>query len=536
MNAAPRVKRKWRPRLSLVVFAVLSAVLALPLAGVFFFRIYENQLLHETESELIAQSAMLAAAFKRETEAEALPDSLLGALVPPEPTEARDELYRPIPPTLDLARDALLPRRPEALPATTPAASVFVAIGARLAPIVLETQQATLAGFRLLDPNGVVIEGRDEAGLSLAHVREVADALLGRFRSVMRLRVSKHEPPPLYSMSRGTGLRIFVAKPVILHGRVAGVVYVSRTPANVFKHLYDERSKVALATLAVAALAGGIGFLFHRTITNPVRELISRTAAIAQGDREALRPLARHGTKEFAQLSQGFLDMAASLANRSDFIASFAAHVSHELKSPLTSIQGAAELLRDDVSAQAPAMSDEVRRKFLNNIAADAERLTAIVNRLRDMARAEQSPTGGACVLNAAVMELRAAFPTLDIGLCGEADLVLRMSTENARIVLSHLADNAARHGATRLEVDAKAEGDYARIVLRDDGAGVSPANRDRVFDSFFTTRRDSGGTGMGLPIVRAMLLAHGGEIRLLDAERGAAFALTVPRFEEKLA
>jgi len=59
-----------------------------------------------------------------------------------------------------------------------------------------------------------------------------------------------------------------------------------------------------------------------------------------------LRPLKRHGTSEFARLSQSFLDMARRLNTRSSFISTFATHVSHELKSPLTSIQGAAELLR----------------------------------------------------------------------------------------------------------------------------------------------------------------------------------------------
>ena len=65
----------------------------------------------------------------------------------------------------------------------------------------------TLAGFRLLDPDGVVIAGRDEVGLSLAHLDEVREALQGRFKGVLRVRISKHDQPSLYSMSRGTGMR-----------------------------------------------------------------------------------------------------------------------------------------------------------------------------------------------------------------------------------------------------------------------------------------------------------------------------------------
>jgi hypothetical protein len=240
-------------------------------------------------------------------------------------------------------------------------------------PDLVATQNVTLAGFRLLDPQGIVIAGREEVGLSLAHLQEVAEALHGYFSGALRVRISKHDQPSLYSMSRGTGMRVFTAMPVIVRGQVPGVIYASRTPSNVFKYLYELREKLALAILCMIVPTLLIGFLFHRTITAPMRELVGRTNLIGKGDRDALRPLKRHGTSEFARLSQSFLGMAKRLNTRSSFISTFATHVSHELKSPLTSIQGAAELLRDDVDS--PNMEDEDRRKFLDNIIADADRL-----------------------------------------------------------------------------------------------------------------------------------------------------------------
>lgn len=106
----------------------------------------------------------------------------------------------------------------------------------------------------------------------------------------------------------------------------------------------------------------------------------------------AIRAPDHHGTRELAMLSQGFLDMAERLYDRTDYIATFAAHVSHELKSPLSSIQGAAELLRD----AADEMSERERQKFLDNVIADAQRLTALVERLRELARADNPHTGAA--------------------------------------------------------------------------------------------------------------------------------------------
>jgi signal transduction histidine kinase len=530
-SPVPGPRPKWRPSLSLVVFLVLTSVLLLPLASLYFLKVYQNQLIQQTEAELIAQSAALAAVFQREVE-NGIPSGVaLGAKVAPAPRWSPEIPYQPIWPKLELANESVLPPRPDARPPTAPAAPAFTALGARMMPDLVATQNVTLAGFRLLDPNGIVIAGREEVGLSLAHLQEVIEALQGRFSGALRVRISKHDQPALYSISRGTGIRVFTAMPVIAHDQVAGVVYASRTPNDVFKHLYEQRAKVALAILSMIVPTLLIGWVFHRTITEPMRELIERTNLIGKGDRDALRPLKRHGTSEFAKLSQSFLEMARRLNTRSSFISIFATHVSHELKSPLTSIQGAAELLRDDVDE--PDMDDDDRRKFLDNIIADADRLAKIAGRLRDFARAENPLALGAARLPDTIAGLRAAFSALDIRADGDLDAPMRISQENAAIIFSNLADNAVRHKSSTLDLSASRQPNLLRIKVSDDGEGVSPNNRSQIFDSFFTTRRDSGGTGMGLAIVRAMLDAHGGAIRLIDSERGTAFELTIPLADE---
>jgi signal transduction histidine kinase len=484
-------------------------------------------LIRETESELIAQSAVLAAVFRREVESTISHDVALGEQVPPAVQAPADGPYQPIWPKLELANESVLPPRPEARTPSRAADPDFGALGARMMPDLTATQNVTLAGFRLLDPNGVVIAGREEMGLSLAHLEEVAEALQGRFAAVLRVRISKHDQPALYSISRGTGIRMFTAMPVIVRDQVAGVVYASRTPSNVFKNLYEQRAKVALAILFMIVPTLLIGFLFHRTITEPMRELVERTNQIGKGDRTALRPLKRHGTREFATLSQSFLEMARRLDMRSSFISTFTTHVSHELKSPLTSIQGAAELLRDDVDE--PDMDDDDRRKFLDNIIADTDRLAKISGRLRDLARAENPVAVGATRLTDSVATLRSSFTALDIRASGELDVPVRMSEENVTIILSNLADNATRHDSTVFDLSAARQQALLVLNISDNGEGVSSNNRTRIFDSFFTTRRDSGGTGMGLAIVRAVLEAHGGTIRLVDSEAGAAFEVAIP-------
>ena len=174
-------------------------------------------------------------------------------------------------------------------------------------------------------------------------------------------------------------------------------------------------------------------------------------------------------------------------------------------------------------------MDDEDRRKFLDNIVADASRLAKISVRLRELARAENPVVPDAANLTDTVAALRSNFPSLAITASGDSDAPMRISEENAIIVFSNLADNATHHGSTTLDLSVMRQQDRLVVEIRDNGEGVSPNNRPQIFDSFFTTRRDSGGTGMGLAIVRAMLDAHGGTIRLIDSEVGTAFELTIP-------
>src|SRR6185369_11907392 len=97
---------------------------------------------------------------------------------------------------------------------------------------------------------------------------------------------------------------------------------------------------------------------------------------------------------------------------------------------------------------------------------------------------------------------------------------------EAARAIFGQLLRNAVEHGATRVGISAEREDGMLRVTVADNGTGISAGNRDRVFEPFFTTRREAGGTGMGLQIVRSMLAAHGGTIRLLPSEAGASFEI----------
>lgn len=518
---------KWRPRIGLVMLAIVLTVVALPLVGLFFFRIYENQLIRQTEAELIAQGAAIAAAYAGAVKAAGLPPEKLGPEAPAGGGAASrsipDERYRPIEPKLDLAVDDILGSRMDAQPTTPDPA--FAAIGAELAQTLDDTRRTTLASLRVLDPSGTVIAGGADVGRTFSGVEEVDAALAGRYASVMRKRVASRPVPPLYSVSRGTGVRVFVALPAIVDGRVAGIVYMSRTPNNIVKHLYGERGKVMLAAVSILGVALLLAFVAVRTITRPMHALIARTERIAAGEREAMRPLRHHGTQEVAELSAAFLDMARRLQARSDTIRTFAGHVSHELKSPLTAIQGAAELLRDG----GQEMDPDKYQRFVDNIIGDADRLNRLVRRLIELARAENQDSAGATTSLADALAALPRETRLAVSIAQGGGIGFAMSAENAAIIIANLIENSAQHGAAAFTLAASRDGVTVRIVAADDGDGIAPGNRARIFQPFFTTRRESGGTGMGLGIVAALVQAHGGTIRLADSDSGTRFEIELP-------
>lgn len=513
-----RGRRKSRPPIRAIIVLLMMIAVLTPTAGLLFLRVFENQLIRKTESELIAQSAALAAVMRAVTAH--LPVSMLGPVAPIEVRTGTILTFAPPGAGLDLANDQVLPPRPPAAPAE-PLARGWAVVGGTMAPLIDETRRRTLAGIQALDPNGVVLTG-PERGASLAHVKEVAEAMQGRFAAEMRTRQRARPIPLVYSVVKGATLRVFTAFPVIDRGRVAGVIYASRTPSHIFQVAWAERRGLALAGLGTMIALVAFGFVATRTVTGPIRELTLRTRRIEAGERDAMRPLRYHGTREVAELSEAFLRSARKLHDRSESLSAFAAHVAHELKSPLTAIQGAAELIRDAEAEMTP----ETRRAFLSNIVDDTTRMTQLVRRLLELARAEaETVAGGAATVREAAASLRAPA----VNLSGDADARLALREDKLAAILGNLADNAARHGAKTLSIRVRAQDGRALIEVADDGAGVSPANREKLFEPFFTTRREEGGTGMGLPIVRALIEAHDGTIRLGEARKGAVFEIDLP-------
>ncbi|MEF2070214.1 sensor histidine kinase [Consotaella aegiceratis] len=326
---------------------------------------------------------------------------------------------------------------------------------------------------------------------------------------------------PSLAMVIGAVLTVVVALPLM---GMAAVVALSRSPDALLDSLSNNSGKIAGAAIVIAAVTVVVGILFWRLVSGPVQRLVRWTETIAaQGAAEPAQH-AHYGTQELARLAASFAEMVDRLRERSDYIATFAAHVSHELKSPLTSIAAAAELMREAGNE----MDASARDRFLQNIEADALRLSSLVARMRDLAQADQARPAGSVALALVAAELRERFATLAIG-CPEDGALLPLPADDALAVLAHLADNAHRHGARNLTLQARIGNGRTVLDIGNDGEPIAPGNRAKLFEPFYTTRRESGGTGMGLAIARAMLRAHGGDIELADTGTTVQFRILLP-------
>ena len=233
---------------------------------------------------------------------------------------------------------------------------------------------------------------------------------------------------------------------------------------------------------------------------------------------------------EIRALYENFASMAARIERRSRYLRDFAAAVSHEFKTPIAGISGAIELLQD----HAGAMSEEERRRFLANAAADAARLSLLLERLLHLARAdmavaaEDEATGVDAPLRAVADAMRSE--TFAVSVEAAAGLpCAAAASELIETVLQILIENSRQAGATEVRIAVERRSDQLAVCVSDNGSGIPPADRERIFDPFHTGRREQGGTGLGLSIARSLLASCGGTINALPADRGACFEVELP-------
>jgi two-component system sensor histidine kinase GlrK len=286
---------------------------------------------------------------------------------------------------------------------------------------------------------------------------------------------------------------------------------------------------VALALLATAAIA-------YR-LTRSLRALADAAATMARG--AFPRPVRVEGRDEVAALAGAFNTMAARLREVDQLKETFLATVSHELRSPLTSMREAAHLLREQV----PGELNAKQMRLVAIVEQGTERLLRLVNQVLDFSRLragklplERRPLMLDRVVARAVEELRpqAAEAGVHLGFEQVGERFGYVGDEDRLVqVVVNLGTNAIRftprHG--RVTVRVVDAGPELEIQVEDTGTGIPAAALPRIFGWYEQADWRRGGTGLGLPIVRGLVEAHGGRVTVESQEgKGSRFTVLLPR------
>lgn len=306
-------------------------------------------------------------------------------------------------------------------------------------------------------------------------------------------------------------------------------VYAALSTEEVVHSTSELASALAVGVPVVVLSLGLVGWLLLGSALRPVEELRRQAAAIPGTDlHRRLEP--PPAGDELTRLAETLNDLLTRIEVAGNRQSQFVADAAHELRSPVATIRAQLEVLRRGGDASAAAAA-------LPGLLGDTERLSTLVDDLLALARmdAGASTHRQAVDLDEIVMDLagrsRGRGVRIDLGgvlagrVLGDPGALTRM--------VANLLDNGTRHAATLVTVSLSADQRWVRLVVADDGPGIPPADRERVFERFVrlddARTRDLGGAGLGLAIVHDVVRSHAGSVAIEDNDPGARLVVLLP-------
>lgn len=378
----------------------------------------------------------------------------------------------------------------------------------------------------LTDARGIVVY--DSEGIAVnadySQWHDVARVLHGEYGA----RSTREDPADPQSSV------MYVAAPVLRQGKLIGVLSVAKPMTALTPYVDRARDRVRRAGFVLLAVSAVIGLLFTLWLTWSLNRLRDYAHAVANGDK-VLPPTV--GGRQLSELARALALMRERLDGK-QYVENYVQSLAHELKSPLTAVGGAAELLQED-----PSAAD--RQRFAGSIVEQTGRMQLIIERLLALARIEQLQAPEeirdvalgdlareALDRRAGQMAARGVTARIDGVLAGQ----LRGDPFLLQQAIGNLLDNAIEfspdHGAIEITIAGDAAGQV--LCVRDHGPGAPDFALPHLFERFYSLPRPATGrksTGLGLAFVREVAKLHGGRIDFANAADGGAVArLTLPR------
>jgi two-component system OmpR family sensor kinase len=309
----------------------------------------------------------------------------------------------------------------------------------------------------------------------------------------------------------------------------AGYVVTGQSTRVPQSNLSGVRGFLVISAVPTLIAALAASWLVAGRALKPLKDVAGAADDIGRTRDFGRRLKRRPARDEVALLAASFNRMLDQLQDAFESQRRFVADASHELRTPLTTIQGNAGLL-----ASGPAIAEDARRAAAADIAAESARMARLVDRMLTLARAdaglslELAPLGLKRVVDEVGRQASAVHPgrelvsaTEDVTVAGDEDAI--------RQLIWILLDNAFRHSRSQVGMTLRTEGGWGRLAVTDDGPGIAPEERERVFERFYRAdrARTGQGAGLGLSIARWIADQHHGRI-LAGAAPGGGAAIYV--------
>jgi two-component system sensor histidine kinase CreC len=364
---------------------------------------------------------------------------------------------------------------------------------------------------------------RKNIGADYSAWRDVSRTLEGKYGT----RTTRNNPQDPASTV------LYVGAPIIVRGKTVGVLTVAKPTTNINAFIKKEKPKLLRLWYIAAALAIALSFVVSIWLTHPIKRLTRYANSVRDGKRAKLPSM---GRSELRDMGLALENMREALEGKK-YVEQYIHTLTHEIKSPLSAIRGAAELLEEQMPA-------EKRTRFLTNIRTEAGRIQNLVDRMLELSELETRQT----LRNVESVSLSALVNTV---LESKAPILSHKGinlTHNVEENITVQGDPFLLHQALAniiqnsidfslpggsITMTCRVDGERLSLSVDDEGPGIPEHYRERVFDKFFSLQRPDTGkksTGLGLNFVREVATLHGGDIVLQNLPgKGLRAVLSLP-------
>ena len=329
-----------------------------------------------------------------------------------------------------------------------------------------------------------------------------------------------------------------VALPLIVGDQqIAGMVFVASDAGDLTDFLKEMLEMFLVSAICVIIIAFAVIYVISSNMVRPLRSMVSATESFARGDFTVRVPVTE--MDEIGKLSMAFNNMATSLAQQDSIRRSFVANVSHELKTPMTTIGGFVDGIMDGT------IPPEKQRHYLSIVSSEVKRLSRLVRSMLNIARLESGemqlqPKDFDInqVVCSTIFTFEQSIEEKQLDIRGlDADRIMVSADEDLiHQVVYNLVENAVKFVNTGgfIEISYHNEANMTHISVKNSGEGISKEEISKVFERFYKTDRsrsqDKSGVGLGLNIVRSIVKLHGGEVIVRSTEgQFCEFTFTLP-------